>query len=78
MQDVSGKLLVIAHVLSVVQNDQVTARVLIKDTLELFRCVLDVLFPLCLEELQALACDNFWVLLLQIFHCSNALLEGWV
>lgn len=54
------------------------SRVLIEDTLELLRCVFDVLLPLCLEEVQALARDNLRVLLLQVPHSCNALVEGCV
>lgn len=76
MQNVSGKLLRVAHILLVVQDHQMVTLMLIEDTLELLCGVLDVLFPLRLEELETFARDNFRVLLLQAFHSCNALVKG--
>ena len=54
------------------------ARVLVEDTFKLLGNVLNVLLPLRLKELEALAGDHLGVLLLQMLNSRYAFVEGWV
>ena len=48
----------------------------VEDTLQLVGGLLDVLLPLSLEELEALARDDLRMLLLEVTHGRHALVEG--
>ena len=78
VEDVGSELLRISDILAVVEKDEVVTRVLIENALQLVCNLLDVLLPLGLEELEALARHDLGVLLLQVLHCRHALVEGGV
>ena len=54
MQGICGKLLCVSNVFAIVKENQMSARVLVEDALQLVGSLLDVLLPLRLEELEAL------------------------
>ena len=76
MENVGGELLSISNVLRVINKDEMAARVLVENALQSVGSLFNVLLPLGLEEVEALASDHAWVRLLQILHCSDALVEG--
>ena len=51
---------------------------LVEDSLQFVGSSLAVLLPLGLEIVEALASDSIWVLLLEVFDCGHALVEGGV
>lgn len=76
MENVGGKLLSVSNVLRVINKDEMATRVLVENALQSVGSLFNVLLPLGLKELEALASDRAWVRLLQILHCSDALVEG--
>lgn len=76
MQGICGKLLCVSNVFAIVKENQMSARVLVEDALQLVGRLFDVLLPLSLKELQALHADDVRVLLGQILHSGHALVEG--
>jgi len=76
MKDVSRELLSVSYVLAVIDQDKMATRVLIENSLQFVSSSLDVLLPLRFEEVEALACNSLWVLLLEVFDCGDAFVEG--
>lgn len=72
------KVLTVANVLRVVKHNKVVAGVVIKNTLQLVGGLPHVLFPLRLEELEALARYKRRMLLLQVAHRRHTLVVGGV
>lgn len=75
MQRILGKLLLISHVLVLVQEHQVGARVRIKHSLLAVGGLLDVLFPLGFKELKDHAGDYLWIFSFKMAYCCDTLLE---
>lgn len=70
-----GKGIAVAHVLLVVQVDDVRARVLVEDALESEGSLLEEFLPLGLEELETFGCDEAWMLPLQESCSGHTFLE---
>ena len=75
MQRILRELLLIAHVLVLVQEHQVGARVRIKHSLLAVGGLLDVLFPLGFKELKDNASNYLWIFSFKMANCGDALLE---
>ena len=75
MEGPVGKGITIAHVLLVIQVDDVRALVLVEYTLQSEGCLLEEFLPLGLEELETFGCDEAWMLPLQESRSGHTFLE---